>query len=329
MEKILGLLGVILALIFVSAVVMTSYQSGERDAKKNVAMFEIAPDQVDHIRIEGPDGAEALLVRAGDGWILPDLGDFPADARMVNDALARLLKLKKRQPAGNGEAELIRYKLAGDDFERRITFAKGDQALATLYIGTPLGPRQVHARRADEDTAYDVDFGLYDAPAAVAEWIDKGVLQLPLEDIAAIEVNGLRLVPGHDEAGAGGSGKSAAPTWALAGDAAEGKLKPSGAARLADLLAQLRIEGMLGDETDPDYGLDTPVLTLTLTRKDGRTIDYSLGKSDLKAQFTLKVSSWPAHFLLSSNTARQLIEAAGRAALLEPEPAQHAAAASN
>lgn len=317
MEKILGILGVILALVFVSAVVLTTYESGKRDAKKNIAMFEIAPEAVDRIRVAGPDGAEALIVRTGEGWILPDLDDFPADARKVDDALTRLLKVKANRPVGSSEAELIAFKLAGDDFERRITLANGDRILAMLYLGTPQGPRQVHARRADQGTAYDIDFGLYDAPADGAEWIDKAVLQVPLGDIAAIEVAGLRLVPA-------GSASSAAPRWQLdGGDGA--RARASAAARLADLLAQLRIERLAGPRAGPDDALDTPLLSLSLARRDGRRIDYRLGKADLDQDYTLAVSTRPERFLLSARVARLLIDATQRGSLLEPAAPQHAA----
>jgi Domain of unknown function (DUF4340) len=317
MEKILGILGVFLALIFVSAVVLTTWESGKREARQNIAMFETAPEAVDRIRVAGPDGAEALIVRAGNGWVLPDLGDFPADARKVDDALARLLTVKANRPVGSSEAELIAFRLAGDDFERRITLAHGDSILAAVYLGTPQGPRQVHARRADQSAAYDIDFGLYDAPADAAEWIDKGVLQLPLGEIAVIEVAGLRLVPA-------GSAAGAAQRWQLDGDSAA-RLKPSGAARLADLVAQLRIDRLAGPEAEPDDALDTPQLSLSVTRIDGRRIDYRLGKADLDEDYTLAVSTRPERFRLSARAARRLIDAALRDSLLEPAAPQHAA----
>jgi len=317
MEKILGIIGVILALVFVSAVVLTTWESGKRDAKKNIAMFEIAPEDVDRIRVAGPDGAEALIVRSGEGWSLPDLGDFPADPRKVDDVLTRLLHVKANRPVGSSEEELIAFKLAGDDFERRITLAEGDTILATLYLGTPQGPRQVHARRADQSAAYDIDFGLYDAPADAGEWIDKGVLQMPLGDMAAIEVAGLRLVPAGAATGTGRH-------WQLDGNG-EARLKASAAARLADLLAQLRIDRLAGPEAESDYALDTPLLSLSVTRSDGRRIDYRLGKADLDEDYTLAVSTRPERFRLAARAARRLIEAAQRDSLLDSAIPQHAA----
>lgn len=316
MEKILGILGLCLALLFVGAVVLTTYQSGQREAKKNVAMFDVPPEAVDRLRIEGPEG-EALLVRDGDGWTLPALAGFPADGHKVEDALTRLLHARANLPAGSGEADLIRFKLAGDDFERRVTFASGNRALATLYLGTPLGPRQVHARRADDAIAYDIDFGLYDAPAEAAEWIDRHALAAAPADMAAIEVAGLRLVAENRAAGT-------PPTWQLEGSDAA-RLQTKAAAQLADLLAQLSVEAMLDQTTETGDGTAT-LLTLTVIRRDGARIDYRLDKEATAEAYSLTVSPWPQRFRLSARDARRLTEAARRETLLmSTGSGQHAA----
>lgn len=316
MEKILGILGLCFALVFVGAVVLTTYQSGQRDAKKNIAMFDVAPETVDRLRVEGPDG-ETLLVRAGDGWTLPALGGFPADGPKVEDALTRLLRAKATLPAGSGEADLIRFKLVGDDFERRITFASGDRILTTLYLGTPLGPRQVHARRADDAIAYDIDFGLYDAPAESAEWIDRHALAVAPADMAAIEVAGLRLVAEARAAGV-------PPSWQLDGNG-EARLQTTAAARLSALLAQLTVEAML-DQTPEAGDGTTPLLTLTVIRRDDAHVDYRLDKEAAAEAYSLTVSTWPQHFRLTARDARRLEEAARRETLLKSTGSgQHAA----
>jgi Domain of unknown function (DUF4340) len=320
MERILGIIGVTMALVFVAAVVMTSYQSGKRDAKKNVAMFEIAPERIDRIRIEGPDGAETLILRAGEGWILPDLGDFPADATRVKETLDRLLLTRRILPVGSGADAQQEYKVADDDFERRLTLSEGDTPLTTVYLGSPQGPRQSHARIAGDADVYAVAFGLYDAEADDSAWIDRGLLQVPAAEIAAIEVNGLRIV--HDPA------KHGAAAWRLDGTGSDEKLDSDAASRLADLVAELHVEGIRDTETQPDYGLDDPQLSFTVTHSDGKRVDYHLGKSALEQDWSLEASIRPEHFLLSGYLAHRLIDATRRDVLLAPaKQNQHAAAA--
>lgn len=317
MGKIFAIIAGLLATVVIAAITVTIHETEVRDARKHEAMFEIAPAAVDAIVIEGPSDERLVLARRGDGWVLPDLGDFPADAREVDDMLTRLLAVESNLPLGSGAEVLRRYKLADDDFERRVTLRSADETLATLYLGTPEGPRQVHLRRAGDATAYSVPFGLYDASFSENDWFDRGFLQVAADDIASIEVNGLRLVHEADK------------SWRLDATDDTAGLQPGAAAKLAGLLAGLRVESFLADETVPDYALDTPQLLLTLTRKDGTRIEYRLGKTDLQKDYSLKVSTRPEHFHLSVYAAHKLLDAAGRDALLaKPAAGQnHAAAA--
>ena len=271
--------------------------------------------------IEGAADQQTVLLRSGDGWRLPDFGNFPADRQRIEDMLHRLLAIREDFPVDSSPEALIRFKLADDDFERRIILSGGDKTLATLYVGTPEGPRQVHARRAGSDDAYAVAFGLFDVPLAAADWTDKGVAQIPQDDIVALQVNGLHLVaPIAGDAGT---------AWQLDGDAEgspEGaELKPAAAVRLASRLSALRVEQVLGTETDPGDGLAEPQLRLGVTRKDGKRVDYRLGRAAMTGVYTLKVSTRPEHFRVSSYTAHQLIEAARRDTLLA-KPKQNVAA---
>jgi len=324
MGKIFAIIGGLLVTVIVAGITFTIHETGVRDAKKHPPLFDFAVEEVDDVTIEGPDGEEVLLRRSGDGWILPDLGDFPATAQQVDDMLARLLQVERHLPVGSDAQTLAGFKLAGDDFERRVTLSGSGKILATAYIGTPEGPRQVHLRLAGENTGYSVHFGLYDASIDYDDWFDHGFLQVPQEDIAAIEVNGLRLVT--DAAVAGG--------WRLDPPSANGPapgddgpaLDEKAAGRLAGLLAELHVESFRADEEKPDYALDTPQLTLTMTRRDGKAVTYFLGRSALQKDFSLKVSTRPEHFRLSIYAANRLINAAAREALLPPAGAHHAAA---
>jgi hypothetical protein len=322
MERILGIIGVVLALVFVGAVVLTSYQSGERDAKKNVALFEIAPERVDRIRIEGPDGSETIILRSGAGWILPDLGDFPADAVRVKETLDRLLLARRVLAVGSGAEAQREYKVADDTFERRLTLSAGDSVLTTVYLGSPQGPRQSHARLAGDAEVYAIAFGLYDAEADAGAWLDRNLLQVPEAEIAAIEVNGLHIV--HDATRHGNA------AWQLDGAASDEQLDGDAAARLAGQITALHIEGIRDTEAEPDYGLDDPQLSLTVTRRDGTRIAYRLGQSALQQDWSLVSSMRPEHFRLSGYSAHRLIDATRRDVLLAPaKSARHAAASGN
>jgi hypothetical protein len=249
--------------------------------------------------------------------------------------LGRLLDIREDFPVAASDDALIDLELADDDFQRRITLFGGDRTLATLYLGKAEGPRQVLARRAGEATAYAVAFSAFDAPVTIADWTDKGVLQIDQGEIAALQVDGLDLVaPGDLEHVAPGDLERVAPgdsetAWHLdgtAGTAGGAELNSAAAARLAGQVAGLRVEQVLSAAAEPGDGLDEPQLRLHVTRKNGKQIDYLLGRNAKTGIYTLMVSTWPELFRLSAYTAHQLTEAARRDVLLA-KPAQHAAAA--
>ncbi|GAB4369619.1 MAG: hypothetical protein Kow00114_29480 [Kiloniellaceae bacterium] len=317
MEKILGLIGAALAGLIVIAILLTNHEVGQRDAKAPALMFALDPAEVDTITIEGPDYGETELLRRGDGWVLPDRGDFPADAAKVDGMLQRLLAIREDFPTESDPDALTRFRLADDNFERRITLANAGETLATLYLGSPQGPRQSHARRAGEDTAYAVAFGLFDAPVASDDWTDKDILRLGETDITGMQVNGLHIVAAIPADSQG--------HWQLEGAEPSAGLDQAAAGRLAERLAELQVEQVLEREPGPDDGLEAPLLRLSVTLKDSRRVDYRIGRASLTGLFTLKVSTWPEYFRLSNYVAHQLIEAARREVLLV-KTEQHAAA---
>lgn len=268
---------------------------------------------IDRITLEGPDQAKVVLVKKDGRWQLPDAGDFPADGTRITRLLDRLAGLEGGDVVAATSGAHARFKVSDEAFERRITLARGEASQATLYLGTSPALRRLHARRQGEDDVHIVQLALFDVPVKAADWQDKALLTVPQAEIAAIDLDGLRLERGADDDAEQGEGAQ----W-TASPLPEGKrLKADAAAKLARLLAELRFEMMLGKAAKPEYGLARPALRLTLTRKGGEAVEYRLGKAADKEEYTLKVSSRPEYFRLASWTAKDLLDAARGEALLE------------
>jgi hypothetical protein len=332
MNKTMKLLAVLLAAQLLLALGL-SFTGPDLSSRAGGAPLLTAEDEsmADRLTIEGPDQSKTVLAKVDGSWRLPESGDFPADGERINQMLHRLATLKPGQPVATTEGALTRFKVSDKAFERRITLATGDKTLATIYLGDSPGMRQVHARRADQKEVYSVQFSTFEAPAKSEGWEDKGILAVPLEHIKGIEVAGLKLdlpaQPSKNETGASPAKKEnkqdagkPATVWQATGLAAGESLSPQAAGRLADLLAGLRIGSLLGKEAKPDYGLDTPVLDLTLVRDDGQRVEYQLGKMKAGADYALKVSSRAEYFRLPEYAAKPLIEAAMRETLLGAKP---------
>jgi hypothetical protein len=335
MEKTIRVLAIVLVAQLLLAVGMSLTGPNLAAAHPDTPLFTLGDKPVDHLTIEGPEGARVVLVKQDKGWVLPDSGGFPADQAQVDNLISRLEGLKRGLPVATTSGALTRFKVSDDSYERRVLLAHGDDTLATLYLGNSPGMHQVHARTGKDDAVYAVDFAVYETPDKASDWENKAILQFPEDTLENIDVAGLTLhrapAPavdkGADKSGGTSAGKpAAAASWQL-DVAGQGEIaNPAGVQDLAGKLAQLRIGAVLGTEAKPEYGLDKPALTLSVTRTGGEKLEYRLGPTGKEGYAVLKSSARPEYFRIPSYTADALIKAAGRTQLVQATPAPATAA---
>jgi Domain of unknown function (DUF4340) len=276
---------------------------------------------VDRLTFEAPEQAKLTLTNTDGVWRLPEHDNFPADGHKVEQLLARLKDLKQGTPIATSKSAEERFKVSDKHFERRITLAGGSTTFATLYLGTSVGVREIHAREARDKAVHAVKLAMYELPVTPEAWEDKTALQIPKDKIAAIEFDGMHLqrVPktgraSTDKAAKNDAAKPPAPAWQVAGSTQT--LKPEAADKLAGLLANLRFDAVLGKKDQPTFGLNRPKLVLTLTRENGQTVRYQIGEmTDKKEEYVLKVSNRDDYFRLPSYIAEPLVKAAAPDAL--------------
>ena len=334
MEKTIRLLVILLAAQLLLAVGMSFTGPNLAAAHPNTPLFSLGGKQVDHLTIEGPDGASVVLAKQDKGWVLPDNGGFPANRTQVDTLLGRLEALKRGLPVATTSAALKRFKVSDERFERRVKLEHGDDLLATLYLGSSPDVHHVHARTGRDDAVYTVDFAVYEAPDKAGDWEDKSVLQFPKATLESIDVAGLALhrtppaASADKGSGNGVSGGTPAgkAIWEIDGLPKGEVVNQAGVQDLVGKLAGLRIGKVLGSKATPEYGLDKPALTLSATRKDSGKLEYLLGPTGKDGYAVLKSSARPEYFSIPSYTANALIKAAGRAQLVQAEPASAAAA---
>ena len=307
-------------------------------AQDNKPLLALTAGTVDHVTIDGPDKAHVVLTKVDGHWQLPDVGGFPADAARVKRLLDQIVALKPGEPVATTSSARTRFKVGEKTFERRVVLAAGDKALGTLYLGTSPAMRQVHARVNGQDDIYAVKLETYAVPVKAKAWEDHAILQIPQHDIAGIDVDGLQLrrVQASGEANikpapvaapasapqaaspataSAAKPAAAAATWQSQQLSAGEHLDTGAVAKLASQLANLRIENVLGKTAKPDYGLGKPELQLTVTRKDGKTVEYQLGKMSAGDDYALKSSARAEYFELPAYMAQQLINDSKRATL--------------
>ncbi len=231
MNRTVAALAGLLAVQLVVAAGLGFARTGLSGPAKQVPLVALSSHKVDRITIEGPNKAKVVLAQLKGSWRLPGLADFPADQTRVKSLVDALGKLTEGLPVATTRDAQTRFKVSDTDFERRVTLSSGGKTIGTVLFGTSPSMREIHARREGQSGVYSVQFASWQMPAQESDWEDKRLLQIPVRDIAAIDVAGLHIVHTADEAAkAGGAKKGGAKTGdAKASDAKVAGAKPNDA----------------------------------------------------------------------------------------------------
>ncbi|KAA6183328.1 DUF4340 domain-containing protein [Thiohalocapsa marina] len=273
---VLGLL-VVLALQLVLALFL-SRGASMAPAATDITLLSFEPEQIATIRIDAGEGdASVTLTRGEAGWVLPELGDFPASGTRIDQLLDSLAALRRPLPVATSAAARTRFRVADDDFERRLTLRGKDGDIRTLIVGDSPGFRRLFARLDGEDAIYDLRLALFDLSAEADDWVSRDQLRLDRERIT--RVAGPDWTLRRDEAG----------NWQL-----QDQVKPPAEAVVGDLLttlSALSYRGVLGLEEQPAHGLETPLLTLDIELADGSGRRYRIGELEAGEDYALRVGT--------------------------------------
>jgi hypothetical protein len=272
---------------------MAGRSAGLAPAVLDQALLELDPEAVSAIEIQDGDGETLNLVRSGDQWLLPDLGDFPASETRVEQLIERLAGLIRPLPVATSAAAQARFKVADDAFERRLRLRGEGGDLATLMVGDSPGFRRVFARLAGDDAVYDLRLALFDLSVSPDDWLERGRLQLERSDI--VRVAGADWILAKRDDG-----------WRLEGD----DQLPDAAAvdALLSSVASLGYRGVLGTDEKPEYGLATPLLMLEVDRADGSRRTYRIGRIADSEDYALKPDDDRYYYRLAAFDLEGLLE---------------------
>lgn len=138
----------------------------------------VAPGQIDEIRIGDEYDNEAVLLRAGDRWLLPELGNLPVESAKVASLLEGLLSAESGWPVAESAAARQRFQVAAYHYQRRVSLLWEGEVIDTLYLGTAPAFRKVHARNEGKNAIFSIGFNNFDAPARDDAWLDPRLLQV-------------------------------------------------------------------------------------------------------------------------------------------------------
>lgn len=161
-------------------------------AEVQTALLDFDRQKVSRVTIVGEDGKQAVLSKSGDSWQLPDYHQLPADAEKLQRVLDALNTTRSGWPVANTSDGRERFKVADDDFHKKVVLGTDEKTLKTLYIGTSPGYRQLYVRRAGEDEVYEVKLDNYEISPRNSDWMQATLLR-PAGKITALRGPGYEL----------------------------------------------------------------------------------------------------------------------------------------
>ncbi|HWG77180.1 MAG TPA: DUF4340 domain-containing protein [Steroidobacteraceae bacterium] len=305
-----------------------------------------AAHSVDRLLLEGSPGSGAAMrveiAKRNGQWVLPGYFNAPADKFKVEDLLSELADLRHGLPIATSSSALERFKVADDDFERRLTLSQGKHTVGTLYFGTSAGASRTDARSGSDHAVYSVDLASYQLPTQLSAWFANDLLESQPDQLSAVDIQmpqgALHLArqsppakpPAATAAKQGSAAKSpapaatatptATPTWTASDLPAGRHLDEAKVEALSHTIGDLRLQGVLGTSAQPDWQQANPLLTLTLHRKQHPDQSWVISQPAAANYYVLKASDQPWYFSVDASTGKQLLDAATPVVLFAAPP---------
>lgn len=278
-SQILSLL-LALQIVLAAILVLTDTDSGAVVA--NEKLLDLQFDSLNKIVIEESADKKLVMQKQGKNWMLPDYFDFPASQDKLDRVLGKLFDTSVGWPVATTEAAEKRFKVAADEFERKLAFS-GAAASEVLYLGTSPGFKKIHARVDGQENIYGIEFSAYQASIKPIDWAEQKILEVPRVEIEQIDIDGLTIKRDGDQFKIDGLAEGEQPV--------ESEIQ-----NLLSKVSSLGFQEVLGKKDDPTFQLNEPVFKFSLLKKGGERIDLRYGKIKDQDDFVLKSSASDYYF---------------------------------
>ena len=255
---------------------------------------------------------KAITMRqlAGD-WVLPEAGDYPAEADKITPVLDKIAGLNTQRLVTRTDASHERLQVAVDDFMRRVDLETTDGAKHALYVGSSPQYGANHVRVGGRDETYLTDdLTAWELSVTATSWVDSTYLDIEEDRLTQVileNVNGTFDFTRED----GGD-------WVLDGLAAGEQLSADRVSSVISKVSSVILMEPLGQQKLAEYGLDNPQAIVTLVTAD-QTVTLLIGAQDPgDKSYVVHASTSPYYVSVSEYNAQPLVENT-RIDFLEPE----------
>jgi hypothetical protein len=260
-------------------------------------------DEVVSLSVTDSDENRVALVKESQGWVLPEVDDYPADGEKVSALLQKIEGLQANRQVTRTESSHKRLKVAEDDFERLIELEMADGAAYQLYVGSSPQANATHVRAADGPETYlTSELASYEVDATAGRWIDALYYTLPQTATVALSLknaNGeFQFERGADE------------EWLMKGLGEGEEFNQAGFNTLLGQASSLRMAEPIGREEEDWFGLDQAGAVVTLETEEGQAFSLRIGAKDAgeRNNYVAKWSESPYYVWLPEYTASSFLD---------------------
>jgi hypothetical protein len=256
--------------------------------------------EVTEVTITSGEGESVHLAKAGEAWVLPEAGDYPAKGDELMAVLEKLEGIKTdRLVTQTGESHK-RLEVAPDGFNLRLDITSANGTAHQLYVGSPSGGNATHVRVGDQPEVYLAsNVNPWEIFAQASNWVDVLYFNIPSNDVTTVTLeneNGTLNFTREGEA------------WTMAELEAGETFSDNNFTTLLSQVSSVRMIEPIGREAQAAFGLDKPLATITVKTAD-ETYTLQLGAQDPEDKsYYFKASNSPYYVKVAEFTGTNFLE---------------------
>jgi hypothetical protein len=255
------------------------------EAQGGSLLAEFDAEEVSALTIADAEGNQLALAKSGDGWVLPNKGDFPVDGEKVTPFLEKIAAVQADRLVTQTEGSHARLQVAPDEFNRRLELTLADGMTSELYVGSSAGAAATHVRTEGQPQVYLTgELAAWDANPQVTAWVDTLYFTVPQTATTHLTLENQN---GTFEFARDGN------TWTMSGLEEGETLDQAAVTSLLSQAGSVRLTDVLGTEEQANFGLAEPLAIVTLETEDG-TYTLQVGaRDDVTNSYVFNVSNSP------------------------------------
>lgn len=247
----------------------SSQKSSNQDTFSGKPLLQFGFNQLKEIHIKGENEKSTLLVKQGEHWLIDNYYHVPASTAKVDSFIHNIQQLKSSWPVATTKDTANRFKVAPEQFVRKIIFVDEQGNGESLFLGTAPTYKKVHARAINENNIYAIPFNLHEASDKPVDWIQADLLHFNKETVSAIHLPDYSLQK-----------EAQADSFTVSGLNATESIIPYEVDALVNQITKLNFSDILQDNAQEFALTAKPEIEYSVKLESGESVRFSFSKVD-------------------------------------------------